>query len=460
MKKQIKGIKYLQDRSSQIQDAHDDISSDIDEIKRLLGGFDTEDIQQSNTYKKVKNSYIQEYDKKATKKVPSSTSIQSILAEADKRYSNDVSIQDILTNDDHLKVKSNINEQIENFNKKYDLDTWDYAIAVSCGLFAAMLDILCIKKPLKPTVAFTKKVDGIFNEWTQSAFNTLIPPDLSNALSKRFGIGGADSSTTDDLINAEAKTLSPFNHRLKSLSHDPLLGFFFGVYDLINNTCTVVSNGKLTTFATSKKSAITGDESIFQLLGQMFGHLLSDINAPSAKGNRGMGLPAPFMGLLTMLKNISFDNSTFATQIEYMYLKGYDFRQFITTSIPMSIMEVLLRIFYTIKQVSINNAEFGNTIIDTMPRKIIPRFRIMLATAYGTSSAVNAGKIYITKDILNANYTSWIGFAYNSFFSLKWILYDRQAKLWDGIKEKELQEIIELVDSLDILAKRASLLPS
>lgn len=80
---------------------------------------------------------------------------------------------------------------------------------------------------------------------------------------------------------------------------------------------------------------------------------------PLSKGNRGMGLPAPFMGLLRMLEGIPVGSSNFGKQIEYMYVNGYDFRQFIVTSIPMSIMEVLMRVFYVAKQVSLGKGAFG-----------------------------------------------------------------------------------------------------
>lgn len=344
-----------------------------------------------------------------------------------------------------------------NFNTRYGLDKWDYAIAGSCGLFAAMLDLLCIKAPLKPTVTWNQKVDGIFNEGVQKAFNKVLPSDLSDELSKKNPIGAPDSSTMGNLIGAPAKVLSPFNHRLRSLSHDPILGFLFGVWDMANGTCTVVINGEIRSFPSTKDPI---DGNFFQLFGRMLGHLISDVNAPSAKGNRGMGLPAPFMGILRMFEGIPVGNSNFGRQIEWMYLNGYDFRQFVVSSVPMVIMEVLLRAFYTIKQVKLYDAPFGESMIDTMPIKMNPRFRIMLALSYGTSSVINAGKIYITKNIMNANYSSWMGLSWNGFHALKWALLDRQLKLWDEIEVKEIEEIEGIIGDLDRLSIRASQLPT
>ncbi|MFP8682262.1 hypothetical protein ACLH03_26280, partial [Enterobacter asburiae] len=98
-------------------------------------------------------------------------------------------------------------------------------------------------------------------------------------------------------------------------------------------------------------------------------------------------------------------------------------------------------------------------LLDTMPLRLNPRFRMMLALGYGTSSAVNAGKMYITGTILNANYASWMGLAWNGFHSLKWSLYQRHLKLWAGIEKAELEELQNNIDSIEALTIRAGSLP-
>jgi len=100
----------------------------------------------------------------------------------------------------------------------------------------------------------------------------------------------------------------------------------------------------------------------------------------------------PYMGLLRMLEGIPVGNSDFGKQIEYMYVNGNDFRQFIVTSIPMTVMEVLMRVFYVAKQVSLGKGAFGEILLDTMPLRLNPRFRMMLALGYGTIQ-LSAGAI-------------------------------------------------------------------
>lgn len=453
--KQFKSIKLVKERSSKIEDVHTEIAEDLRSIINDLNLLGLEDIKKTEEYEKEKQENLERMS------ISSSTekkTIQCIFEEAELKYPKQLELEDILSPEDFCTMHQRVNKQIEEFNLRYELDKWDYAIAGSCGLFAAMLDILCVKAPPKPTTKYSEKVNGIFNRWVQDAFNKVLPPDLSKRLSEANKIGGADSRTTADLIYSgpKRKIINPENHRLKALSHDPVLGLFFGVWDMIHGTCTVVSDGGINSFP-SKGGRVDGN--VFQLIGRMLGHLLSDVNAPSSKGNRGMGLPAPFMGILRMFEGIPISDSTFGKQIEWMYVNGYDFRQFVVTSIPMTIMEVMMRAFFVVKQMKQYNANFGETMLDTMPTRLNPRFRIMLAIAYGTSSSINAGKMYITKNLLNANYASWMGLVWNGFFALKWVLLDKEIKLWEGIEKKEIEHLETIVHNLDELAKNADQLP-
>lgn len=452
--KNRKAIKLIQDRSSDINKAHLEIANDIDAIKKRLADLGAAELAQSPEYRRKKDEHLAAMSGDGSL---AAADLEVIHQEAEVRYPDPIALKDILTIDDWREVEQRLDGHIADFNRRYSLDGWDYAIAGSCGLFAAMLDLLCVRAPPKPTVGWSNQVNGVFNTWVQKAFNRVLPPDLGNALSKANPIGAPDCSVTKDLIGAPSKVLNPLNHRLRSLAHDPLFGFLFGVCDTLNGTCTVVTEGRLRSFPSTKEPT---DGNILQMLGRMLGHLLSDVNAPSAKGNRGMGLPAPFMGLLRMFEGIPVGDSDFGKQIEWMYINGYDFRQFVVTSIPMTIMEVLLRAFYVVKQMKLYDAPLGQTIVDTMPVKLNPRFRMMLALAYGTSSAVNAGKMYITQNILNANYASWMGLVWNGFHALKWALLDRHLRLWDGIEQREIEEIESIAAKLGLLQVRASQLPT
>ena len=449
--KNIKTVKLLQRRSDVIEEAHDGIGEDIPAIKKRLAELGDVDTSTPD-FRKRKQAHLDAMSER--KKLPDVDS-ETIFDEAEAAFPKDACLDDILTSDDWAVVNKRIAAHIKDFNARYALDGWDYAIAGGCGLFVAMLDLLFVKAPAKPTTKWTKKVDGVFNRGVQQAFNRLLPPDVSKKLSK-LTIGGADSRTVDQLLGAPRGTLNPKNHRLRSLSHDPILGFLFGVLDMQRGTCTVVGSDGLKIYPTTAEPV---DGGLFPLLGRLFGHLLSDANAPSNKGNKGMGLPAPFMGILRMFDGLPAGDSDLGKQIECMYVKGYDLRQFAATSIPVLIMEVMMRVFYAVKQVKFAGSPLGEALLDTMPLKMNPRFRMMLAMAYGTIAAVNGGKVYVTKDILNLNYAAWLGLVWNGFHAIKWSLLDRNLKLWGEVEQKEIAALERVVDQIDGLGDRAERLP-
>ena len=382
--------------------------------------------------------------------------LEAICNEAEAAFPGNAKLDDILTPDDWEVVDKRVADHIGNFNARNALDRWDYAIAGGCGLFAAMLDLLFVSAPAKPTIKWMKDVEGVFNRGVQQAFNRLLPPDVSKELGKLNAIGGADSSTVAQLLGAPPRTLNPTNHRLRSLSHDPILGFLFGVLDMQRGTCTVVEDGGLKIYQTTKESVNDG---LFPLLGRLFGHLLSDVNAPSANQNRGMGIPAPFMGVLRMFGSLPVGDSDLGRQIEYMYVKGYDLRQFVVTSIPVLIMEVMMRVFYAVKQVKLAGSPLGEALMDTMPGKMNPRFRMMLAMAYGTVAAVNGGKVYVTENILNLNYAAWLGLMWNGFHAFKWALSAKHLAFWKEVEKKELESLERVIRELELLEHRAGGLP-
>jgi len=448
----VKAIRYLHDRSDLIEDAHQDISEDIRTVKNKLAKLVDIDKTTSD-FAKSKQAHLDAMNR--CTELPQA-GMGAIYSEAESAIPHDVGLIDILTSEDWFAIDKRMEAHIEDFDSRYGLDRWDYAIAGGCGLFAAMLDWLCVKAPAKPTVEWTRRMDGMFNRGVQEAFNRLLPPELSKELGERNTVGGADSSTVAQLIGAAPRALNPTNHRLRSLAHDPILGFLFGVLDMQRGTCTVVEHGNLRIYSTAA-GAVEG--SLFARLGRLFGHLLSDANAPSLKGNRGMGLPAPLMSALRMSGNFPVGDSDLGKQIEYMYVNGYDLRHFAVTSIPALIMEVMLRVLYTFKQVALSGSSLGEALIETTPMKMNPRFRVMLAMAYGTMASVNGARVLITKNILSLNYAAWAGLVWNGFHALKWAILDRNLILWREFEQKELEALEHVTDRIQGLAARAERLP-
>ena len=76
--------------------------------------------------------------------------------------------------------------------------------------------------------------------------------------------------------------------------------------------------------------------------------------------------------------------------------------------------------------------------MDTAPGKMNPRFRMMLAMAYGTVAAVNGGKVYVTENILNLNYAAWLGLMWNGFHAFKWALSAKHLAFWKKSRKRNL----------------------
>jgi len=449
MKEELKVIKLMQQEAQKVESVHSGIAQDLQAIKAKLS-----QALENGSYLD-KNALPNKTVQTATPLIKKSFS--EIVEIANNEIPNEVGFRDILSDDDLIKIDYKINHYVESFNKKHQLDKWDYAIGGGTGLFCAILDILFVQKPLIPRVKYSEKVNGVFNQWSQSAINNLIPPELAEILEKSFKIGGADASISQGFTSSISGKFNPINHRFKALNHDPVLACFIGALDVMNGTCTIVDNGQIKVMNTVRGAS--SDYSFFEALGMMLGHLASDFNTPSAKGNRGMGVPAPLMGLFGTLKGVKVNDVDIANLAEYMYVKGYDARHFVTLSIPVLINEILIRVLYITKEIKYNNRSFFEVFKETLPFNLSPRFRMVLNISYGTMVAINAGKVAITKDILNANYAMWLAFTWHTFHSLYWLVWAKDTELQKYIDDELAKELSELQLKIDNLAKEVEFLP-
>ncbi len=446
MNDEIKVIKLLQDDAKKVSSMHSEIEFDLKDIKKQL------------EIAIVNGSYIDKnltFSKDSSGSAPlNKKSFSEIVDIANSRIPYSIGFRDILSDDDLLKVDSKIDSYIEIFNKKHQLDGWDYAIGGGVGLFCGILDVLFVKKPLKPTIDFEQQANGLFNQWSQNSINKLIPPELSKLLEKKFKIGGADARLSEDLLFENSDKFNPINHRFKALSHDPVLALFIGALDVMNGTCTIIDNGSIKVLDTLRGSI--GDYNFFNALGMMLGHLASDFNTPSGAGNRGMGIPAPLMSLFGGLKGVRIGNQDIADLAEFMYIKGYDARHFLTMSIPVLINEVLIRVLFIIKEMKENRRGFYEVFKETLPFNLSHRFRMVLNISYGTMVAVNAGKVALTNNILDANYTMWIGFTWHTFHSLHWLVWGKSSELQKYIDDELSKELNDLQLKINTLTTNAT----
>lgn len=152
------------------------------------------------------------------------------------------------------------------------------------------------------------------------------------------------------------------------------------------------------------------------------------------------------MGLFNLFQfgSIGEYEQTVAEIVQGMYYEGYDFIHFCSMSIPVMITEVIVRISYAIKRI-----KEGERIRDSIPfslnRAKHPKLATMLFIAQSGATAINAGKVYFTKNPMAINYPQWIAFAKYSYKQLKWAIVEKpmareayiSGKLEDSWKELE-----------------------
>ena len=220
----LKALKLLGGRAVALEIEHDEIDSDLQAIKarvKAMRGSETT----SESFAESKQAHL---ERMSVGTPLAESDVDELYREAETAFPGGITAGDLLSATDRTTVDARIARYVDDFNARFGLDRWDYAIAGSCGLMGAMFDLLCVAAPPKPTTEWSKRVDGIFNQGVQRAFNTLLPPEVSAALADANKIGSADASTIARLVGAPPGTLNPINHRLRALSHDPVLGFLFG----------------------------------------------------------------------------------------------------------------------------------------------------------------------------------------------------------------------------------------
>ena len=263
---------------------------------------------------------------------------------------------------------------------------------------------------------------------------------LANSKVSKVSFDAQDNRHTSEYVTG----LSAYYHRLLSLGHDPLLGLIFGVYDILTGKMTTIDKTGKIVSQVMENYADRKESDIFAAIAKQIIHFKSDITT-------SMGLPAPLMALFNLLQfgSIGEEEQTIAEIVQGMYYEGYDFIHFCSMSIPTMIIEVIIRLGYGIKRI-----KEGNAIKDSIPfslnREKHPKLSTMLFISHSAAAAVNAGKVYFTKNPMAINYPQWIAFAKYSYKQLKWALLEK-PELRDayvrGIIAEELNEVYAEIDN-------------
>jgi len=361
-----------------------------------------------------------------------------------------------LSNDDLARLKQ------EEYGAQYRWDKWDYSFVGAAGVLASLTDFLLVKIPHSfntgqyagqqgsPITEWLKKYDtrkqggrqDMFAKWARKLESRCKVPYDGTVFEK----GGH----LEKLKGAGGKT-----HRYQTFGHDPVLGFVFGVLDIMRGTITGFSYDKLSGVHELIQGQVwTNLEPvglITAVLRQM-GHLISDVATPP-------GIPPPFFTLFQGINsgNLGKGGRTIGEVARWMYTNGYDFRHFLVMGITPAVVEIVLRGYLMIR----HYAESGD--VPFLLAKN-PKYRSMLLSAHAIACAGNAGKVALYQgNPLAINYAEWLALIRYLVPSLKYWLFDRSrlqlermtkitdegwtelATAGDRILERSYAETIEVV---------------
>ena len=351
-------------------------------------------------------------------------------------------MEDLFTSEELKQNALEVKALNREYNAIHKLDKYDVSISVVAGLLGAVVDLVLVGIPEKgPDGLETGPLSDLVRKKFEEKFNPEEMEKLANSKVSKVSFDAQDNRHTTEYVEG----LSAYYHRMLSLGHDPLLGFVFGVYDIMHGTMTTIDkNGKFVC-QVMENYADRKETNIVSAVMKQIIHFKSDITT-------SMGLPAPLMGLFNLMQfgSIGEEELTIAEIVQGMYYEGFDFIHFCSQSISTIVIELVTRIGYAVKRI-----KEGNKVKDSIPislnREKHPKLATMLFIAHCEATAINAGKVYFTKNPMAINYPEWIAFAKYSYKQLRWVLVEKPEacnKYVSGEINSELYRAIEQSDLL------------
>lgn len=369
--------------------------------------------------------------------------------EAENMVGSETDVQSLFTQEELLSNELAVRMLNEEYNMVHRLDKFDITICAAAGILGAIVDILLVGIPQKTPDGLKA---GALSNYVRDWFDKKYPPEemakLANSKISKVPYDAQDNRNTSIYVEG----LSAYYHRLLSLGHDPFLGLIFGVFDIMTGRMTTIDKAGKIVSQVMENYSDRKESDIFAAIAKQIIHFKSDLTT-------SMGLPAPLMGLFNLLQfgSIGEEEQTVAQIVQGMYYEGYDFIHFCSMSIPVMITEVVVRIGYALKHI-----KEGHSVKESIPvsldREKHPKLATMLFIGHSAATAINAGKVYFTKNPMAINYPQWLAFAKYSYKQLKWALI-KKPQLRDayvrGKINDELQIVYEEIDkTFDEYAQR------
>lgn len=420
-------LKAIQEKRDSI-DARGTIDASIELLKSLGYGDKVSEIAHAGTKRKRDVIVLRDW--------------QDIVSDAERQVGDACELEDLFTEEELRENSEAIRLLNREFNDLHRLDKFDVGIAALAAIVGAIVDIVLVGIP-------TKGPDGLeagpLSDFIRKKFDEVFSPEemekLANSKKSKVSFDAQDNRNTTEYVEG----LSSYYHRLLSLGHDPLLGFVFGVYDIMHGTMTTIDKSGKFVCQVMENYADRKESDVVSAIAKQIIHFKSDITT-------SMGLPAPLMGLFNLLQfgNIGEEEQTIAEIVQGMYYEGFDFIHFCSQSMSVIVIELIVRLGYSIKRI-----KEGNKVKDSIPislnRSKHPKLATMLFIGHTGATAVNAGKVYFTKNPLAINYPQWMAFAKYSYKQLRWAVIQKPAMREAYVEEvlnSELKVISEETDAL------------
>ena len=425
-------LKYQSEQLEQIKTPDmNDVEARIVESEELLRR-----LGYGDDVLKIKNAPVSSVPKKVMV-VPT---WDELCAEAEKMVGDQNELESIFTEDELQANEEAVRVLNAEFNSLHKLDKLDIGISAVAAIVGAAVDILLVGIPQKGAGGLQA---GPLSDFIRNKFDEKFPSDemekLANSKVSKVPYDAQDNRNTTVYVDG----LSGYYHRLLSLGHDPLLGFIFGVFDILTGRMTTIGKTGKIVSQVMENYADRKESDKFAAIAKQINHLKSDVTT-------SMGLPAPLMGLFNLFQfgSIGEEEQTIADIVQGMYFEGYDFIHFCSLSVSMMLVEVIVRIGYSIKRI-----KEGHSVKESIPfslnREKHPKLATMLFIGHSGATAANAGKIYFTKNPLAINYPQWVAFAKYSYKQLKWVLI-KKPEMRDayvgGVLYGKYQSLLDEVD--------------
>ena len=386
------------------------------------------------------STWIRRENQIESKKVVVVPSWEELCVEAENAVGYNNKLESIFTNEELQSNEGSVKLLNDEFNALHHLDKFDTGISAIAGIVGGAVDILLVGIPKKGPNGLEAEP---LSNYIRKKFDEKFPADemekLANSKISKVPYDAQDNRNTKEYVAG----LSTYYHRLLSLGHDPLLGLFVGVLDILTGRMTTIDkSGKIVSQVLENYND-RKESDIFAAIAKQIIHFKSDITT-------SMGLPAPLMGLFNFLQfgSIGEEDQTIAEIVQGMYYEGYDFIHFCSMSIPMMLVEVIIRIGYAIKRIK-EGYQIKDSIPFSLNREKHPKLSTMLFIGHSAAVAINAGKIYFTQNPMAINYPQWIAFAKYSYEQLKWAVYEKPERRDAYVLGKINEELTEVYRQIE-----------